>query len=117
MPLKLKCAALSFALIAVSSFAQKVSPPQAGSGQVVLGHVRLTAITPYCVRIEYGTNFVDKPSFFAVNRTARAKDTTVSIEGDRAVLDTGIIHLEFKNDGEPPSASNLRSLIRVGDQT
>jgi alpha-glucosidase (family GH31 glycosyl hydrolase) len=117
MLLKLKCAGLSLALVAVCSFAQRASQPQMGNGQIALGHARLTAITPYCVRIEYGSNFVDKPSFFAVNRTARAKDARASVDGDHAVLDTGIIHLEFKNDGEPPSESNLRALIRQGDQT
>jgi alpha-glucosidase (family GH31 glycosyl hydrolase) len=111
MPLKFKCSAVAAALVAAGVFAGTGPRPQVSNGQVVAGHARFTAITPECIRIEYGSNFVDDPSYFAVNRKARANDVKIQADGGHVVVNTGAIRLDYQNDGKPFSETNLHAVI------
>ena len=83
----------------------------------VVGHARFTVITPNLIRMEYVPDgkFVDAPSWFAVNRSARYLDAKIN-PGDASVeIDTGAIHLTYHDDGHPFSPDNLQASIKNGD--
>lgn len=84
----------------------------AGSeGSVVSGGARFTVITPNLIRMEYDSSgaFINEPTFFAENRTARDAEAKISRDDDGATIDTGVIHLVYKNDGKPFSAGQTRN--------
>lgn len=74
--------------------------------------VRFTPITKELIRIEDigpGRQFVDDPTFFAMNRDRAAIDPKVKpveAEGE-TVLDTGVMRLTFRPDGRPLHRGNL----------
>ncbi len=88
-------------------------------GQFVEGAVRITAITPECVRIEFNPSekFVDAPSYFAVNRERIDAEARITRDADRVVMDTGAISLAYTPDGKPPGPDNLQATIRQGNST
>jgi hypothetical protein len=74
--------------------------------------VRFTPITKELIRIEDigpGRQFVDDPTFFAMNRDRFALDLKVKpVKADGAtVLDTGVMRLTFRPDGRPLHRGNL----------
>lgn len=86
-------------------------------GQIVVGNVRFTVITPGCIRIESaGTDskFVDQRSMFAVNRQARYTGFRLAQSSRATTIDTGTIRLTYTPDGKPVGPSNLRATIRKG---
>ena len=74
--------------------------------------VRFTPITKELIRIEDigpGRQFVDDPTFFAMNRDRAAlnqKVEPVEVDGE-TVLDTGVMRLTFRPDGRPLHRGNL----------
>ncbi|MGN6625092.1 MAG: hypothetical protein ACTHLN_00605, partial [Tepidisphaeraceae bacterium] len=88
-------------------------------GQVVAGQARFTVITPQCIRMEYNADghFVDEPSYFAANRTARYTKAAITRDAGQVTIDTGVIHLVYTPDGKPFDATNLHATIRQQDQS
>ncbi|MBN1901529.1 DUF5110 domain-containing protein [Candidatus Sumerlaeota bacterium] len=85
-------------------------------GMVNYKNARFTIITPQCVRMEYHEKreFIDDPSLFAINRSARFMDAKIDVDQDQIVIDTGDIQLFYKPDGKPFSKDNLQAFIRRG---
>ena len=85
-----------------------------GANPVVVGHARFTVVTPELVRLEYAPDdkFVDAPSWFAVDRTARFAGATVKRDGNALTIDTGALTLTYRDDGRPFSAANLSAVVR-----
>ena len=90
--------------------------PLAGD-PIILGNARFTVITPNCVRMEYAPRhgFVDKPTLFAFNRSARSADTKITQDDQLLTLDTGKLRLEYRPDGEVFSSKNLKAFFRPGE--
>ena len=110
---KIKFLGLStaFALIAATANAHAAPNP------VVVGKARFSVLTPNCIRIESaGTDgrFVDLPSLFAINRSAKFDDFKLEKEGAATVIDTGAMRLKYTPDGGPLSAKNLSATIKDG---
>jgi hypothetical protein len=89
----------------------------ATSSQVTLPHARFTVITPQLIRLEYSPEgkFIDQRSWFAVNRDARFAGATIAQSNDGVAIDTGLVRLQYHDDGKPFSAENLSANIRRGD--
>lgn len=81
---------------------------------LVVGHARFSVLTPNCIRLEYSpaNRFVDAPSLFAANRSARFNGFKLQKSGRKITLDTGAIQLSYLDDGAPFSARNLSATIR-----
>ena len=79
--------------------------------------VRFTPITPQCIRIEYSPSgrFIDTPSYFAINHDVVLKDYTIETDGDSILIDTGVIRLTYKNDGDPLNRLNLKAEEKGGN--
>ncbi|MCX6345552.1 MAG: DUF5110 domain-containing protein [Armatimonadetes bacterium] len=107
---------LAFATLACTAPAAGMA---AVSGIEIIGDVRFTIITAQLIRIEQKKDggFVDEPSLFAVNRSARFKGYKVTSDNGTLIIDTGVIRLTYKSDGKPLSAENLQAQIRKGDST
>ena len=85
------------------------------AGPVVVGpSLRLTAIHAHCVRIEYDPDgrFTDEPTLFAIHRDARCAHPSAESSGDCTVIDTGVIRLSCRLDGERPGPGNVTATIR-----
>jgi len=91
----------------------------APSGIEMAGGVRFTVITPQLIRIEQaeGGGFVDEPSLFAVNRSARFTGYKVASKAGKMIIDTGVVRLTYTADGKPLGPENLRASIKKGAQT
>ena len=78
------------------------------------GFARFTVITPLCVRMEYAPRFgfVDAPTLFAVNRAARCGEARVTEENDGLVIETERLRVEYRDDGKPFHAGNLKIQLR-----
>ncbi|HVC09047.1 MAG TPA: TIM-barrel domain-containing protein [Elusimicrobiota bacterium] len=89
----------------------------AAPGVFTMGPARFTVLAPQCLRIEYSSAgvFVDDPSLFAVNRSARFLGYSVQESTGRLVIDTGEIRLIYTPDGKPFDAANLKAEIRRGN--
>lgn len=87
--------------------------------QIIHGNARFTIITPHLIRLEYAPtrSFVDEPSWFAVNRETRFDGSDIRTDGPTLTIDTGIIRLTHRDDGQPFSPQNLSAVIRRGEQT
>jgi alpha-glucosidase (family GH31 glycosyl hydrolase) len=90
-----------------------------GGGCEVLGSARFTVVTPQLIRMEYSPDrqFVDAPSWFAVNRSARFTGYEVQRRGDSLTIDTGAIKLVYRDDVKPFHAGNLRADIKKDNAT
>ncbi|MDB5326725.1 MAG: alpha-xylosidase [Phycisphaerales bacterium] len=88
-------------------------------GQATLGHARFTVVTPHLIRMEYSPadRFVDAPSWFAVDRTARFSGAEIRQDVGKLTIDTGAIRLVYTDNGQPFSPANMSAVIRRGDQT
>ena len=100
--------------LAVTPAALKAEP----AGVATVGHARFTAITPTVIRLEYSPtgNFVDLPSWFAVNRVARDPDAKITLGEKGVEIDTGKIYLTYVDDGKPFSPENLHATINDGSK-
>jgi hypothetical protein len=80
-----------------------------------IGAARFTVITPQLIRMEYSPNgqFIDSPSWFARNRSARYTDYRAHRTGETLIIDTGAIRLAYVNDGRKFSANNLQAKIKI----
>ena len=116
-PLQLRALApaTTFALLAGASAGATCSHA-APANPVVVGKTRFSVLTPHCIRIEYNANnkFVDLPSLFAANRSAKFNDFKLEKNGATTVIDTGAIRLRYTPDGGPLSAKNLTAQIKDG---
>jgi alpha-glucosidase (family GH31 glycosyl hydrolase) len=88
------------------------------TGQIIIGAARFTAITPYCIRLEYSPNngFVDEPTLFAANRNVSDLKAKISRTTEGVTIDTGKLRLVYKNNGQPFNASNLEVTFAQGAQ-
>ena len=93
-----------------------VLPLAAQPNPAVVGPARFTVITPNCIRLEYAPSgtFVEAPSLFAANRTARFAGFKLDQAAGVTTLDTGAIRLTYTPDGKPFSPDNLKAEIRRG---
>ena len=91
----------------------------APSGVETLGSARFTVITPELIRMEYAPEgkFIDAPSWFARNREVRDTNYQADRSGQTLTIDTGIIHLEYTNDGQSFDAGNLKATIKSAGGT
>lgn len=84
--------------------------PDLHANPIIIGNSRFTFITNYLVRMEYALNseFLNDSTLFAVNRTAFSASVNVEKkEGNRYVLSTPAMRLEYYNDGFPFGQTNL----------
>ncbi|HEV3273018.1 MAG TPA: TIM-barrel domain-containing protein [Candidatus Methylacidiphilales bacterium] len=88
-------------------------------GTAVTNHARFTVITPNLIRMEYAPDgkFINSPSWFAVNRTARYAQARITNNNGKVDIDTGAIHLTYQDDGTPFSPDNLQAEIKKGNDT
>ena len=77
------------------------------NGQAAIGPARFTVLTPNCVRIEWGA-YVDVPTLFAYNRSARCNGAQVTGDSKEIVIDTGRFRLTYQPDGKKFNANNLK---------
>ncbi|RYG75552.1 DUF5110 domain-containing protein [bacterium] len=107
-----------FPAVALTTLTIPMVAQAAPQNPLVVGNARFTVVTPNCIRIEQAQNgkFVDAPSLFAINRSARFNGFKTTKEGKAVTLDTGKIRLTYTDDGQPLSASNLNAVIK-GDAT
>ena len=105
-------------LCGVPVFAQQPKAAVAASpkGQVTVGAARFTVIAPGCVRLEYAPHngFVDTPTLFAINRTARDSNAKIGRRAKGVVIETTALRLVYTDDGQPFSESNLKVTFRNG---
>ena len=89
---------------------------RAARNPLVLGKARLTVVAPECIRLEYSETgrFVDAPSLFGYERSARFDGFRLERSSAQVVLDTGKLRLVYRPDGKPFSAANLSALVRGG---
>ncbi|MEI8345625.1 MAG: hypothetical protein WCG06_06095, partial [Candidatus Omnitrophota bacterium] len=104
----------------ILSQTSSVSEIEAASccGKVVFGKARFTVISPICVRMEYVTSsgFVDDPTLFAINRTACFAEAAISRDRNALTIDTGKLRLEYRPNGNPFNAENLKVVFSSNDQ-
>jgi len=90
-----------------------------GNAQAVdaKGCARFTVIAPCCVRLEFNESgkFIDEPSYFAVNKDARFKQSKISKSPDGIAIETQFLKLDYKSDGKPFSPSNLKVLVHAAN--
>lgn len=106
------CTLLTFVSLGIILFGLPKSS-SAAANPVVDGDARFTVVTPYCIRIEYSASgsFVDQPSLFAIDRSARYDDFRLTQSGGQTIIDTGVIRLTYQRDGQPFSQNNLSAEI------
>ena len=56
--------------------------------------------------------FVDDPTLFACNRDVRFLDASISRDEKSLAIDTGKMRVEYRPNGKPFSAENLRAVFR-----
>jgi hypothetical protein len=85
-------------------------------GVAVLGNARFTVVTPNLIRMEYAPDgkFVDLPSWFAVDRRTRDASARITALDGKVEIDTGAIHLTYRENGKPFSPDNLQAEIKKG---
>lgn len=108
---------IAAALLSALGFISRAAQPgETLHGQVTVGAARFTVIAPECIRLEYNEkgNFVDEPSYFALNRSRRDESARIKLERGELDIDTGAMALHFKQDGKSFSADNLQVAIRQG---
>jgi alpha-glucosidase (family GH31 glycosyl hydrolase) len=105
------------AFVALAGVLALPAPTRAAS-QATLGTARFTVVTPNCIRLEYAENahFLDEPTWFAVNRTARFEGARIDQQPGQLTIDTGAIRLTYRDNGKPFSADNLSAVIRRGGE-
>ena len=92
--------------------------PSFCSNPVVIGNSRFTFITDHLVRMEYAQQgqFLNDSTLFAVDRTPRCTDVKVERkEGNRYVMTTPVLRIEYYNDGFPFGQTNLFVYFRNGN--
>jgi alpha-glucosidase (family GH31 glycosyl hydrolase) len=111
-----RCAFTAISLLTTLFAALTSSSGSSSNGVEKLGNARFTVVTPQLIRMEYSPagNFIDAPSWFARNRAAREVGYQVQRNGATLVIDTGVIHLVYTNDGQSFSDRNLQAQIKMG---
>ena len=92
--------------------------PSSSSNPVVIGNSRFTFITDHLVRMEYAQQgkFLNDSTLFAVDRTPRCTEVKVERkEGNRYIMTTPAMRIEYYNDGFPFGQTNLFVYFRNGD--
>ena len=92
--------------------------PSSSSNPVVIGNSRFTFITDHLVRMEYAQQgkFLNDSTLFAVDRTPRCTEVKVERkEGNRYIMTTPAMRVEYYNDGFPFGQTNLFVYFRNGD--
>lgn len=84
--------------------------------QFQMGSARFTIITPSLIRIEYAKNqeFLNSPTFFAVNRETRSSATAAIAGTNTLVIETEFFRLRYREDGQKFHAGNLEASIKKG---
>ncbi len=108
----LACATLFFA------FAHPYCALASQNGVIVVGKARFTVIAPELVRMEYSKDgkFLDEPTLFAVNRSARTTEYTVVTENGKTIIETARFKLTYAPDGNMFSPQNLQVEIKKGKE-
>ncbi|AZQ65001.1 DUF5110 domain-containing protein [Flammeovirga pectinis] len=91
----------------------------AQTNPIVLGNARFTVITPELIRLEYAVDqdFVDDPTLFAANRTARTSDFEVIKKDDGWVhISTSRMRVEYYTDGFPFGQTNFKIFYKKGNE-
>ena len=95
------------------------APARAQKENVIIhGNARFTVIAPGCIRMEYSDKgeFIDEPSYFAVNRAAAFTDFSLGRPGNPLIIDTGVILLTYNDDGQPFNEENLKAEFTFGER-
>ncbi len=103
-------------LFLLGIFLAVASSAHGEASRFVLGPARFTLITPNLIRLQFASDrqFTDAPTLFAADRSAHFDGATVNINGGELTLDTGVIHLTYRGDGNPFGPANLSAQIRTG---
>ena len=88
------------------------------TGLVIFDKARFTVISPICIRMEYSeaSQFVNLPSWFAVNRDQFCKNYEVEEKEDGVVIKTDCLTLTYTPDGQAFAAANLRIKFNRDDE-
>jgi alpha-glucosidase (family GH31 glycosyl hydrolase) len=89
------------------------------SNPVIIGNSRFTFITGHLVRMEYALDgrFLDDPTLFAADRTLRCADVNVEKQaGNRYVLTTPAMRIEYDDNGFPFGQTNLHVYFKSGNE-
>ena len=80
------------------------------NGIVTFEQARFSVITSSCIRMEYSENkeFIDAPSWFAVNRDTFEQDYNIEINESKLIITTKELTLYYSNDNQPFSVANLQ---------
>ena len=83
------------------------------NSSVIKGFARFTVIDKVCIRMEYVVEhgFVDDPTLFAYNRLSRCKNARISSEENVLIIETDRLRVEYREDGKPFHAENLRVTV------
>ncbi|MGL5683938.1 MAG: TIM-barrel domain-containing protein [Marinifilaceae bacterium] len=70
---------------------------------IIIGNARFSFISEGLVRMEYAENqnFLDLPTLFAVNRNVDYNGVTYTTKGDRHIMSTPNMRVEYLNNGSP----------------
>lgn len=82
---------------------------------VIIGNSRFTFITEQLVRLEYaeGGRFLDEPTLFAIDRSARCADVKVEQKSEtHYTLSTPAMRIEYDDDGFPFGQTNLHVFFK-----
>lgn len=105
-------------LVSVPVIAQQQSIKAPQAGQVTVGKARFTVISPLCIRLEYAPHngFVDAPTLFAINRSARDTKSKITRQGTGVTIETSEMRLTYRPNGKPFDAANLQVTFRDGQK-
>jgi alpha-glucosidase (family GH31 glycosyl hydrolase) len=86
------------------------------SGIIELPNARFTVISPICIRMEYSESgeFINKPSWFAINRDVFCEKYTLEENGKNITIKTEALTLNYTQDGKPFSTANLKIKFDTG---
>lgn len=90
--------------------------PVADPGAVVIcGNARFTVLTPEMIRMEWSPDkkWEDSKSLTFINRNLPVPEFKKNVSGKGATISTGALTLNYRNDGKPFDASNLKVTFRM----
>ncbi len=121
-PLKNRISPALFFIIGVIfmlTCASSVFAADQKSSIITVGKARFSVMDKECIRLEYSETgkFVDAPSYFAINRNTSFKNFKLTKSSAGVSIDTGIIKLDYKQDGKPFSEKNIKATIKKGNET
>ncbi|MDD4141542.1 MAG: glycoside hydrolase family 31 protein [Bacteroidales bacterium] len=100
---------LSSAMCLVSLLAMSQNPPAEKTAVVNAGNARFTVLTSGLIRMEWNENaaFTDNQSFVIVNRNLPTPEFDTKKRGDKLIISTEKLILEYKLDSGKFSGDNL----------